>query len=226
MLGMIPRADPVAGSPAYLRILGQLALAEGNDGEAYLQYRKARDADAKDCVAWEGMGLAALGLQRPNAAKAALDAATRLCPDRWQSWNALGVVADLSGDWAAGRLAYGTALRLAPAQPAILNNFGYSLLLQRRFAEAEDMLRKAKAIAPGDARIASNLDLAEAGLGKPIVAQDNAQAYRLNNAGYMAYLGGNLDAARAYFTAAMKLSPSYFGRAAANLELVDEAPKP
>ncbi|WP_219892831.1 tetratricopeptide repeat protein [Aquisediminimonas profunda] len=167
------------------------------------------------------MGLAALRLGRINAAKASLDEALQRCPDRWQSLNALGVLADRKGDWEAGRIAYAKALALAPDQPAVLNNVGFSLLLQRRFGEAEIFLTKAMSLAPADERISNNLDLAQAGQGKPITASNEAQAYRLNNAGYMAYLGGNLEAAKSYFNEAIKLSPSYFERAASNLEMAE-----
>lgn len=226
MMGMRGRSPELLRSPAYLRILGQLALAEDNNGDAFLHYRMARDADPTDCLAWEGMGLAALRLGRNNAALTALEEATRLCTDRWQSFNALGVLADRSGNWAAGKDAYAKALGIAPDQPAVLNNVGFSYLLQRRFDEAEAVLSKAKMIAPRDERIANNLDLAVAGQGKSITAASDTQAYRLNNAGYMAYLGGNIDAARTYFTEAMKLSPSYFTRASANLEMIEHNPKP
>ena len=56
-----------------------------------------------------------------------------------------------------------------------------------------------------------------------MTAGNEAEAYRLNNAGYMAYLGGNLDAARSYYSKAIKLSPSYFERASRNLELLEGA---
>lgn len=226
MIGMIGHPPDLLRSPAFQRILGQLALAEDNNGDAYLRYKIARDADPQDCLAWEGMGLAALRLGRNNAAQAALNQATRLCTDRWQSFDALGVLADRSGNWAAGKDAYARALRFAPDQSRILNNMGFSFLLQRRFVEAEAVLEKAKMIAPRDKRIANNLDLALAGQGKSIAVATAAQAYRLNNIGYMAYLAGNLDTARSYFTDAMKLSPSYFGRASANLEMIEHAPKP
>ena len=186
----------------------------------------ARDADPSDCLAWEGMGLAALRLGRNAAALASLEQATRLCADRWQSLNALGVLADRARNWAAAKDAYARALRNAPDQPAILNNVGFSLLLQRRFDEAEAILTKAKTIAPHDQRITNNLDLALAGQGKSITVGSDAQAYRLNNAGYMAYLGGNLETARTYFTEAMKLSPSYFARASANLDMVEHGTQP
>lgn len=226
MIALRGHSPALLQSPEYLRILGQLALAEDNNGDAYLRYRIARDADPKDCLTWEGMGLAALRLGRNNAAKAALEEATRLCAERWQSLNALGVLADRSGDWTAGRDAYARALQVAPDQPGILNNIGFSLLLQGRFDEAESVLSKARMIAPRDERVANNLDLALAGQGKSITVATAAQAYRLNNVGYMAYLAGNLDTARSYFTEAMKLSPSFFERASANLEMIEHAPKP
>lgn len=226
MISMGGHSPELLRSPIYLRILGQLALAENNNGDAYLRYRMARDANPKDCLAWEGMGLAALRLGRNNAAQAALNEATRLCIDRWQSFNALGVLADRSGDWAAGKDAYARALLVAPNQPEIMNNAGFSLVLQGRFDEAEAVLTKAKLFAPRDERIANNLDLALAGQGKSITVATAAQAYRLNNVGYMAYLAGNLDTARSYFSDAMKLSPSFFERASANLEMIEHAPKP
>jgi tetratricopeptide (TPR) repeat protein len=63
---------------------------------------------------------------------------------------------DLSGRY------YRQALALAPQSPEILNNLGYSLLMQGQHADAAVYLRQAKAVS-GDAKIAANLALAENG---------------------------------------------------------------
>lgn len=222
MIGLSIRSQADLQSPPFLKLVGQLALAEGDDATALASFQKLLLANPDDCVATEGFGIASLKSGKADAARAALEKALNLCPPRWQAFNALGVLADQRGDWVASEAAYRKALELVPDSARVLNNLGYSLLLQRRFSEAEAVLLRAKMESPRDERVLNNLDLAKAGQGKPIVARTDDEAYRLNNAGYVAYLEGRYDDARTYFVEAMKASPTHFGRAASNLEMLDK----
>jgi len=154
------------------------------------------------------------------------------CPERWRAWNALGVIADRVGDWAASAHAYGEARLIVPDEVSVINNLGYSLILQARFAEAEVILREGLLLSPDDARLLNNLDLATVGANEPLpdrilpedgAAQDPAQqALRLNNAGFMAYLLGKKDVAKTYFEQALETSQIHYDRAQANLDLVKQ----
>ncbi len=206
----------------------RLALAEGRNADAFFAFTRLADASPTDCVAREGAGLAALNLGSLNGAQKLLSEAIAICPDRWRSWNALGVLADRNGDWGASSAAYARALTLVPAEPIVLNNLGYSLILQHRFDDAERMLRNAIRIAPNNELLSNNLDIAMIAAGKPLdldIGKDipARRAERFNNAGYISFLSGRMPVAKAYLEDAVAIGPIHSGRAARNLEIVEQA---
>ena len=206
----------------------RLALAEGRNADAFFAFSRLADASPNDCVAREGAGLAGLHLGSLNGARKLLKEAIAICPDQWRSWNALGVLADRNGDWVTSATSYARALKLVPAEPIVLNNLGYSLILQHRFDDAEQVLRNAIRIAPNHERLANNLDIALIAGGKPLdpdIVKDipARRAERFNNAGYISFLSGRTPEAKSYLEDAVAIGPAYFGRAARNLEIVEQA---
>lgn len=206
----------------------RLHLLQGQPLEALNLYQRILDTQTDDCDALEGAGLAALRIDRFDAAEAALARATAVCPARWRPWNGLGVIADRRGRWPESAAAYAQARRIAPGESAILNNIAYSLVLQRRFGEAEPLFRQAVKLHPGDARLLNNLDLASIGAGRALpdvaLADDRRDpAIRLNNAGYLSLLLGRSAAAADYLEQALKRSAVHYPRAEANLDLVRNA---
>jgi Flp pilus assembly protein TadD len=222
MLGIAERSGaPLAG---YALAIARLAEARGDHGGAFLYFGRAVEREPANCAAHEGQGVAALRLGRVNAARRALAAGAEACPAVASIWIAAGVAADRAGDWAASEAAYARAAALSPDNPRLLNNRGYSLLIQRRYADAVPVLERAARLAPGNRRIANNLDLARSAAGLPIdlgAANQAERATRLNNAGYAAWLAGRPDAARTYLTDAIQSSASHHARAEGNLDLVN-----
>lgn len=220
-----------ANAPAPVLLDGldaRLALAEGRNADAFFAFSRLADVSPNDCAAREGAGLAALRLGSLNGAQKLLNEAIAICPDRWRPWNALGVVADRNGDWKSSSTAYTRALGLVPTEPAVLNNLGYSLILQHRFDEAEQMLRSAIRFAPDNVRLSNNLDIAMIAAGKtldPDIATNPParRAARLNNAGYISFLSGRTPVAKSYLEDAIAIGPAHFGRAATNLKIVEQA---
>lgn len=80
-------------------------------------------------------------------------------PRRADAEARLAILADRKGDAAAADRHFARALKLAPRDPEILCDRGYSLYLRRRWAEAESSLDGALAASPGHARAHSNLAL-------------------------------------------------------------------
>lgn len=220
-----------ANAPASILLDGldaRLALAEGRNADAFFAFTRLAEAFPNDCVVREGAGLAALRLGSLNGAQKLLNEAIAICPGQWRSWNALGVIADRNGDWSASAAAYARALALVPTEPVVLNNLGYSLILQRRFDDAEQMLRNAIRIAPNNDRLSNNLDIAMIAAGKALDpdianAPPARRATRLNNAGYISFLSGRTSVAKSYLDDAIAIGPAYFGRAARNLKIVEQA---
>lgn len=224
---MLTAIKPVEGEMdrAFLdRLAADLALAEGRNDLAFGLYADVSQKAPENCHAARGTGIAALRLRRLADSVPALERASALCPDDWRVWNALGIAHDLRGDWTKSLAAYRKAIDLQPNSPKLLNNLGYSSLLQRRYGEAAELFGRAAALDPDNRRIRNNLDIALAAQGWPLPrrADDAAsQAQRLNNAGYAAFLAGDSRNARAYLSRAILADDVYFGRAAANLALVE-----
>lgn len=224
---MIARA--VAGGAsgqAVDRLLADLALAERRWPEALARY-KALLAMGPGPLLQERAGLAALHAGQTREAFSHLTAASRARSAGWRSWNALGVAADRLRDWPGAERAYSAALKADPGQAAIWNNLGWSLMLRGRWADAVDPLTRAAALGPTEPRILANLDLArsavEGQLPRRRAGESGAAfAARLNDAGVMARLGGDLGRAAAAFAQALEVSDRWFAPAAENLAAMGE----
>ncbi|MBK5264148.1 MAG: hypothetical protein JJE34_02775 [Alphaproteobacteria bacterium] len=209
-------------------ILGaQLALAERRDAQALAAFGDLKTRGVADCRVDAGLGVALVKHQRAREAVAYLDMATQACPERGDAWNALGVARDLTGDWKESESAYEMAFSLSDNKAGIMNNYGFSLLLQQRFAAATRLFAEALRADPGNERYANNADIARAMAGAPIArvsaaksaVADDAEdwARRLNNAGYASLLAGRRDDAKAYFSRSLHASDTYSHVASANL---------
>jgi Flp pilus assembly protein TadD len=201
----------------------QLALAERRDDQALVAFSNLDQRGITDCRVQAGLGLSLMRQQKAGQALNHLRAAAKACPKDWRTWNALGVTLDLAGDWRGSAEAYEAAFRLTDNRATIMNNYGFSLLLQRRFTEAGRLFAQAARAEPGNQRYVNNSDIARAMAGEPLAraGRDDpdrqAWARRLNNAGYASLLAGRTDEAKAYFSRSLHSSDDYFERASANL---------
>ena len=144
--------------------------------------------------------------------------------EHWRVWNALGIISDLFGTYSDSVLHYKKAISLSQNRAMLHNNLGYSLMMNREFNAAEDVLLKALKLAPAKSRIVNNLALAIAWQGRYneaiqhlTLVMDEASAN--NNVGYVAYLNAQYDDAENMFRKAMRLKSTYYKRAASNLDL-------
>jgi Tfp pilus assembly protein PilF len=96
---------------------------------------------------------------KPAEAEADYLAALKKDPKRGDAEARLAVLSDKKGDAAAADRHFERALKLAPKDPEILCDHGYSLYLRRRWAEAESSLKQAIALSPANARAHNNLGL-------------------------------------------------------------------
>jgi Flp pilus assembly protein TadD len=202
----------------------EMRLARWRDAEV-LYARRLRLND-RDVDALEGRGLSLMRLREAAEAKVMLERAVAVDPMRWRAWHALGVLADRTGDHASAEAAYRKGLEVMPAHPGLMNSLGYSLILARRFDEAEKVLREAMRYAPPDSpRLRGNLALAIAWQGRYEEAlnllrgeTDRQAAVAFNDVGYVAMLRRDWPTAIRFFEKALELSPVYYQRAADNLD--------
>lgn len=220
---MLDQALIASGSDARLLLLaGRLNLARGRYADALTSF-KSIEADAKaGAGAREGEGIALSLLGRSNEAIAALQDAVAQDPAAWRAWNALGSEYDRKHDWTQAEAAYDHALADSDGAALVLNNRGFSLLLQNRADDAIHDFVAALEKKPDFASARNNLRLAIAMKGEYDRAVSGAaagdRAAVLNNAGFAAMLRGDYTQAEYLLGLAMKAKGEYYARAAANLE--------
>jgi hypothetical protein len=96
---------------------------------------------------------------RPDQAVRFYERVLRDDPKNFEALHRLAVLADTSGDFLAAERSYLRALEGHSNDSDLLNDLGYSYLLQERFAEAEQTLRRALALNPGHELALANLGL-------------------------------------------------------------------
>jgi Flp pilus assembly protein TadD len=212
-----------ASGPQVERLLADLAFAAGKNEDALPRYLALSAADPKNSLLAERAAISALRLDNLGVADLLSVRATSATAASWRAWNARGVVADLKQDWASADEAYGKAAALAPDEPELINNRGWSNLLRGNWQAALKLFEQAAAGDPGSIRIANNLELARAALASELPTrrpheEDRAWAARLNDAGIAARLLGDRPRAIAAFTQALEASGSWYDRAANNLQ--------
>lgn len=204
------------------RLRADLAYAAGHDDEAARRYESLLAITPGDATIAEHAGLAALRLGDASRAARLLALATAQANASWRAWNGLGALADATGDWAAADAAFDHAQRIAPNEPALLNNRGWSQLLRGNWPAALPLLEAAAAAAPQDRRMANNLELARAGLAGQLPLRrpgevDRLWAARLNDAGMAALARHDRTRAVAAFARAIVARNEWYERASNNL---------
>jgi Flp pilus assembly protein TadD len=211
---------------SFMALTARWALRTGRSEQALSLYLRLMAQAPNDPELVSGAGRAAYHAGRIDQAYQWLSRATALPNADWRAWSALGVLHDRRREWEASERAYARAAQLAPNQAAIWNNRGYSLLLQRRFAEALIYLDRAYGLDPNDEAVRRTRTIGHAMAGRFDPARrprESAREWadRLNNMGYAAWLAGDTEAARRLLAQAIEASDTRFARAEANLARVE-----
>ena len=221
---MLDQALIVSGGDARLLLLaGRLRLARGRYADALTSFKTIESDPKAGACAREGEGIALSLLGRSTEAIAALQDAVAQDPAAWRAWNALGSEYDRKHDWMRAEAAYDHALADSDGAALVLNNRGFSLLLQNRGEDAIHDFVAALEKKPDFTSARNNLRLAIAMKGEYDRAVSGAaagdRAAVLNNAGFAAMLRGDYTQAEYLLGLAMKAKGEYYTRAAANLEM-------
>lgn len=162
-LSHVDPANPVADDARALRIA--LLNDSGKHEQALAEAvaaTKRPDADIDD---WGRAGDLFLVMAKPAEAaqayaKALARAEARQAPADvlWPILLQQGGALDLAGDWPAAKAAYARAFAIAPDQPTVLNQVGYSEIEHREnVAAASAMIAKASSLRPDDPAITDSL---------------------------------------------------------------------
>ena len=135
-----------------LRLVG--GLAEASELAAKLLKAKPDDpavlAEAGKVKLATGSTKEAIGLLEKAAAADAQD---------WRTRSALGLAYDRLGDWDAADRSYQAALKLAPDDAAVLNNYALSRAMAGDLDGAQALAQRAAAAMGADLRVRQNLAL-------------------------------------------------------------------
>ncbi|WP_111412464.1 tetratricopeptide repeat protein [Billgrantia lactosivorans] len=214
-----PQADP-------LYRIGIIHHGRGNHDLAEKAYRWALEIDGSHMGARTALGVALLEQREfENAERQLQPLASR--PDApWQAHNALGVIADMQGNYEQARSHYEKALDVSPNTPLVLNNLGYSRYLAGDWDDARRSLRRAVNANPSYELAWRNLGLVYAREGDfetavEAVARSGDHAKAYNDIGYISMLEGRYADAMGFFEEAMRLSPAYYVTASQNARNLD-----
>jgi len=148
-----------------------------------------------------------------NAALAAYQKAIEKDPRQATGYWRMAILQDRRGKAEESEALYREALKREPTNPDLLCDFGYSLYLQQRWAEAEELLRQAIKIQPKHARAHNHLGLilAQAEQSEAALAEfrkagcDKAEAH--NNLALVHTLNHRWEAARQHYQLALDANP-------------------
>ncbi len=169
-----------------------------------------------------GITLSLLG--RGDDAIRVLSEVVKVDPSQWRAWNALGAEYDARRDWDKAETAYSHALEGSGGDALVLNNRGYSRLMQKHYDDSATDLVAALNKRPDFPEARANLRLVLAMKGDYARAtqggSDQDQATLLNNAGFAAAMQGDYARAQDLLNQALKLRSTYFEKAGENLKVV------
>jgi Flp pilus assembly protein TadD len=204
--------------------VGELNLLKRRYPEAVESFNQAAAVAGQHAKAMQGKGIAYAEMGRGDDAVTALKAAVAEDPSLWRAWNALAVEADRRHDFTEAQANYAEALKAPGVKPVVLNNRGYSHLLQGMYADASADFVRALEINPALAEARTNLRLSLAMQGRyeqaTQVSGVEDRGTVLNNAGFAAVLRGDYAAAEKLFQQAVDARGNAYGRALENLKMV------
>lgn len=160
-LGDVAPTDPFATSAYALRVA---LLSDKGDQDAALA-DALKVTQAPGAGPWARVGDVYLAMNRPKDAASAyaraIDAARvgkAPAAEVWPLYLQRGDALDRSGDWIAAKASLEQALALAPDQPLVLNQLGYSLIARRDdVARGGALITRANAMRPDDPAITDSL---------------------------------------------------------------------
>ena len=162
-LDHVAAGDPIAGDARALRIA--LLNDSGKHDEALATALAAAKRDDAGSDDWGRVGDLYLVVSRPADAAAAYGKALALAEAThapndtvWPILLQQGGSLDLAGDWAGAKAALERAYAIAPDQPTVLNQVGYSQIEHRENVDrASAMIAQASKLRPDDPAITDSL---------------------------------------------------------------------
>lgn len=202
--------------------IGTIHEKRGNLDLAQKAYSMALRQQPELTEIQERLGLVLLRLRKWDEARQHLSLVSEKKQARWQTLNAMGLLEDRDSRHKNAQSYFKSALLLAPGNPIILNNLGYSFYLDGKLGEALASLEGAIAASPQMEQAWLNRGLVQAHQGLYDLALESFRhvlepADAHNNLGYILMSMGREEMAREQLERAIDLSPEYHRLANENL---------
>ncbi|NOQ35844.1 MAG: tetratricopeptide repeat protein [Methylococcaceae bacterium] len=201
---------------------------QNGDGDKALRiYQDILKIDNNNLRANEQLGLNYLKNRLKTEAKTYLTKVVEQNESYWKAHNGLGVIADLNKQYDKAIEHYQAALTQNSSNSMLLNNMGYSYYLKADYSKARNYFNQALSFDNNYQRAIYNLALIE------IKNKQYSTAVNLfnrvmkphesyNSVGYLCMLDGEYEIADKYLRQAISESPTYFPKAEANLQQLED----
>lgn len=212
--------------------IAQIHYKRGNYAISQKAYDRALATNPELGEAYHGLGMIQLHRKAYRMAEQSLKKSVSLLlqedrkhPLLVDTYNSLGIISDLRSDFSLAMLYYKEAEQLAPRNPVIANNLGYSYYMQEQWNSAEAAFSQALKSNSKYSPAWRNLGLTYARqqrYDEAIYALEQAmsphQAY--NDIGYICMISGRYQDAAHFFRKAIDSNPKYYQIAQQNLTRV------
>ncbi|SRR6266498_2524909 len=134
--------------PAVHTTLGLIYQSQGKYDNSVKEFRRALDLDATSDAAYRGLANSYELMGKSAEAETAYHQAIEMRKDYWGGYSALGAFYSSSARYDDAAAQFRRAVELAPENVRGYTNLGAINLLQGKFAQAEELLRKSLNIEP------------------------------------------------------------------------------
>ncbi len=212
----------------------------GDYDRALAMFSELVEQNAKNMDVAEGKALTLMAMGKTVDASRAFSDIMEAEPNRWRTLNALGILFVTKNMIPEAMAYYTEGLKFSPDNPAILNNVGLTMAIDKNYGRATDALDQASRLSktPGQRKqIDMNMAMVLGVSGDLDHAREIAARYLEgpaldNNMGLYAHLAKDDGLAKTYLNMALSQSPTFYERAWTNLDALNEnarspdAPKP
>lgn len=202
----------------------------GDYDRSLAMFGELLEQNAKNMDVAEGRALTLMAMGKTVDASRAFSDIMEVEPNRWRTLNALGILFVSKNMIPEATAYYTEALKFSPDNPAVLNNIGLSMAIDKQYGRATDALDQASRLSKSAGQrkqIDMNTAMVFAVSGDLEHAREIAARYLNgaaleNNMGLYAHLAKDDNLAKTYLNMALSQSPTFYERAWSNLDALSE----
>lgn len=202
----------------------------GENDRALAMFSELAEQNPKNMDVAEGRALTLMAMGKTVDASRAFSDIMEVESNRWRTLNALGILFVSKNMIPEATAYYTEALKFSPDNPAVLNNVGLSMAIDKQYSRAQEALDQASRLSKSAGQrkqIDLNAALVYGVAGDLDHAREIASRYvdgaaLENNMGLYAHLAKDDGLAKTYLNMALTQSPTFYERAWSNLDALNE----